>query len=127
MNYTQEEHPIATGGSAVRAGATGKSIGLAVAGFLGAVIGGVVGAVTSGFGGRAMAAKRESTGGPEESESAPFEELIVPPTHEVIAERAWKYFERDGRTDGHDLDDWLRAERDLLDGVLGTKGEVVKS
>ena len=126
MIHAPEEQSVALERSAGGGSAPGTSIGLVVAGFVGAVIGGVIGAVTSGFGGSAMAATTESTGEPEVSESAHSEELIVHPTHEVIAERAWKYFEGDGRTDGHDLDDWLRAERDLVNGVLGTKGDVVK-
>ena len=31
-----------------------------------------------------------------------------------IAERAYKIFERRGRVDGHDIDDWLRAESEVL-------------
>jgi hypothetical protein len=32
---------------------------------------------------------------------------------EEIAERAYQIFEREGRTDGRDMDHWLQAEREL--------------
>lgn len=34
--------------------------------------------------------------------------------HHLIARRAYELFAKSGFTDGHDLDDWLRAERELL-------------
>ena len=33
---------------------------------------------------------------------------------ERIAERAYSLYERRGRKDGSDLEDWLRAEREIL-------------
>ena len=36
------------------------------------------------------------------------------PTDEEIARRAYELFEQRGRGHGHDLDDWLRAEHELL-------------
>jgi hypothetical protein len=45
--------------------------------------------------------------------SAPDEPATVP--HEAIALQAyWLFLER-GRVHGHDLDDWLTAERELLE------------
>lgn len=38
------------------------------------------------------------------------------PTHEEIARRAYDLFERRGGQHGHDLADWLEAERELLGG-----------
>ncbi len=35
------------------------------------------------------------------------------PTNERIAARAYELFLERGRDDGHDVDDWLRAEREL--------------
>ncbi len=35
------------------------------------------------------------------------------PTHEQIAELARKYWAQRGYTDGHQEEDWLRAEREL--------------
>ena len=35
-------------------------------------------------------------------------------TEEEIAQRAYALYEARGRRDGHDLDDWLEAERELL-------------
>lgn len=32
---------------------------------------------------------------------------------DIIARRAYELFEERGREDGHDLDDWLQAEREL--------------
>lgn len=32
---------------------------------------------------------------------------------EEIAERAYQIYERDGRSDGRDMDHWLQAEREL--------------
>lgn len=37
------------------------------------------------------------------------------PTHSEIAPRAYKLFERRGRDHGRDVDDWLQAERELMD------------
>jgi len=34
--------------------------------------------------------------------------------HQLIARRAYQLFSDHGSNDGHDLDDWLRAERQLL-------------
>jgi len=36
-------------------------------------------------------------------------------TQEEIAQRAYALCEARGREDGHDLDDWLEAERELLE------------
>jgi hypothetical protein len=32
----------------------------------------------------------------------------------LIAERAYEFYENRGQQDGHDLDDWLEAERQIL-------------
>jgi hypothetical protein len=37
------------------------------------------------------------------------------PTEEEIARRAYALYEARGREDGHDLDDWLHAEQELLE------------
>jgi hypothetical protein len=36
------------------------------------------------------------------------------PTHEEIAIRAYEIFQARGGSDGSDLDDWLEAERSLI-------------
>jgi hypothetical protein len=36
------------------------------------------------------------------------------PTHEQVAQRAYAIFVARGGGDGLDLDDWLRAERELI-------------
>ena len=35
------------------------------------------------------------------------------PTDDQIARRAYELFEQRGRQHGHDIDDWLQAERDI--------------
>jgi len=35
------------------------------------------------------------------------------PTHEEIARLAFSLYETRGRQDGHHIDDWLRAEKEL--------------
>ena len=35
------------------------------------------------------------------------------PTHDQIAQRAYEIFVAHGATDGQDVEDWLRAEREL--------------
>jgi hypothetical protein len=41
------------------------------------------------------------------------QEDSVLPAHEEVAARAWNLYDADGRQDGHDLDHWLRAEREV--------------
>ena len=36
-----------------------------------------------------------------------------PPSHDEIARLAYRFYETRGRRDGHDLDHWLAAEREL--------------
>jgi HSP20 family protein len=38
-------------------------------------------------------------------------------THELIARRAFEIFEKNGGSPGHDLEDWFRAESELLQPV----------
>ncbi len=44
-----------------------------------------------------------------------FERRPPAPTHEQIAVRAYTLFVERGRTDGHDIDDWLQAEREVAE------------
>jgi hypothetical protein len=55
---------------------------------------------------------------PEEIEEKPStlapksdEPTVLIPIEQQIRQRAYELYERRGRTDGHDLDDWLQAER----------------
>src|SRR3954447_17165675 len=41
--------------------------------------------------------------------------LYVAPTHEEIARLAWSYFETRGFAPGDPAQDWLRAERELME------------
>ena len=38
---------------------------------------------------------------------------LRPVTYETVARRAYERYEARGREDGHDLEDWLEAERDV--------------
>ena len=40
-------------------------------------------------------------------------------SHDVIARRAHEFFVQRGGTHGHDLEDWLAAERELREGSAG--------
>jgi hypothetical protein len=40
-------------------------------------------------------------------------------TEEDIAKRAYALYEARGREDGHDVDDWLQAEREILEEKNG--------
>jgi hypothetical protein len=35
-------------------------------------------------------------------------------TEELIRQRAYSYYEERGREDGHDLEDWFRAEAEIV-------------
>jgi len=39
--------------------------------------------------------------------------------HEMICTRAYEIYQQRGREDGHDREDWLQAEREILDGLIG--------
>jgi DUF2934 family protein len=43
-----------------------------------------------------------------------------PSLEEKIRLRAYTLFEERGREDGHDVDDWLRAEAELTGKAVGT-------
>lgn len=53
--------------------------------------------------------KRRSTSDPISSKS-PLQDSGL---NEQIQRRAYDLYEQRGRTDGHDVDDWLRAEAEL--------------
>ena len=36
------------------------------------------------------------------------------PTHDEIARRAYELFEKNGRIPGHDVENWLKAEQQLI-------------
>jgi Protein of unknown function (DUF2934) len=41
--------------------------------------------------------------------------------HNEIARRAYELYEARGREDGHDQEDWLQAERDLIEIEASTE------
>ena len=44
----------------------------------------------------------------------------IPGLHGRVALRAYQLFESRGRVHGRDLEDWFRAEKEILSGQLGT-------
>jgi hypothetical protein len=57
---------------------------------------------------------------PDEIEEKPLtpapksdEPTVLIPIEQRIRQSAYQLYEQRGRTDGHDLDDWLRAEREI--------------
>jgi Protein of unknown function (DUF2934) len=52
--------------------------------------------------------KKPSTLAPKSDEPT-----VLIPIEQQIQERAYELYEHRGRTDGHDLDDWLQAECEL--------------
>jgi hypothetical protein len=49
---------------------------------------------------------------------SPFQKHVIKrvPTREEIEQRAYKLFLARGAGDGHDLEDWIQAERELQEG-----------
>jgi hypothetical protein len=41
------------------------------------------------------------------------EPTVLIPSEQQIQQRAYELYEQRGRTDGHELDDWLQAEREI--------------
>jgi len=39
--------------------------------------------------------------------------IVLIPIEQQIQQRAYELYEQRGRTDGHELDDWLQAEREI--------------
>ena len=52
--------------------------------------------------------KKPSTLAPKSDEP-----IVLIPIEQQIQQRAYELYERRGRTDGHDLDDWLQAEYEI--------------
>jgi Protein of unknown function (DUF2934) len=52
--------------------------------------------------------KKPSTLAPKSDEPT-----VLIPIDQQIQQRAYELYERRGRTDGHDLDDWLQGEREI--------------
>jgi hypothetical protein len=51
---------------------------------------------------------------PDEIEKKPSDEpTVLVPIEQQIRQRAYELYEQHGRKEGHDLDDWLRAELEL--------------
>jgi hypothetical protein len=42
-----------------------------------------------------------------------YTDRVEPPSRDEIARLAYHFYERHGRRDGQDLDDWLTAEQEL--------------
>jgi hypothetical protein len=61
---------------------------------------------------RAKARARRSA---EAAEEFPLASAAAAPSPEVIARRAYDLFEQRGGDHGRDVEDWLQAERELID------------
>jgi len=48
------------------------------------------------------------------------------PTHEEIEVRAYQLYVEHGRVGGHDVEDWLQAEREL-NAKQGQTGRIIKA
>jgi Protein of unknown function (DUF2934) len=58
---------------------------------------------------------------PQKNNSKQVPEKDLQPSEisqELIARRAYLLYLARGAEDGHDIDDWLQAERELVEGVL---------
>jgi UDP-N-acetylmuramoylalanine-D-glutamate ligase len=58
-----------------------------------------------------MATQARESAAPARSRAASNEIVVASPG--AVAIRAYELFEERGREPGHDVDDWLRAEREL--------------
>ena len=52
--------------------------------------------------------------------------------HELVCRRAYELYERRGRVEGHDCEDWLEAEREILaaaeaGGSVGTSAPISRN
>jgi hypothetical protein len=56
---------------------------------------------------------------PLPKQPAPVHRALAPITHEDIALRAYALYEARNKADGYALDDWLEAERQLLEEKNG--------
>jgi hypothetical protein len=68
----------------------------------------------------------ESTEKSPQTESKAFN-LELHPTGEEIELRAYQIYVERGGADGHDVDDWLQAERDLFGKYQRTEPMVKKA
>ena len=46
---------------------------------------------------------------------------VLAPTHEAVARRAYELYLARGRSEGHDREDWLEAERQLSEATLAER------
>lgn len=60
-----------------------------------------------------MANRMHSEGGRREADD--WGRFRTEPSRDEIARRAYEVYERRGAEPGHDVDDWLQAERELED------------
>jgi hypothetical protein len=57
--------------------------------------------------------QRQAEGRPVQAEDTRNPSPANDAAHDDIARRAYERFEERGRQPGHDLDDWLQAEREI--------------
>jgi hypothetical protein len=70
----------------------------------------------------AKSARKKADAGTNSADrsSEPLPDRRVEVTHGVIARRAYELYTARGREHGHDVDDWLQAERELRHAVRST-------
>jgi len=70
------------------------------------------------------ATRREPRGERRSENDDNLRELLLKDefVHEMICTRAYEIYQQRGREDGHDREDWLQAEREILDGLIGQAG-----
>jgi len=62
----------------------------------------------------------------DESGSRQTSEIFGRPSIDGVAARAYLHYLERGGVDGHDLDDWLLAEREISDGAPARAGSYRK-
>jgi hypothetical protein len=70
---------------------------------------------------RKAANSKKKNRAPEGIKSDDAPPIQPSPTHEEVKYRAYEIYLSRGATDGHDLEDWLQAERDLSQAPAGVQ------
>src|SRR5215471_8941133 len=67
------------------------------------------------------ATRREPRGERRSENDDSLRELLLKDefVQEMICTRAYEIYQQRGREDGRDREDWLQAEREILDGLIG--------
>ncbi len=66
-----------------------------------------------------MPMKKRSDTRSDAPTAGPMSSISAPGLHRQIAEKAYELFQNRGRVHGHDLDDWVEAERQVMTTLAG--------